>query len=262
MRTRKKIAAFLAAALVLAMLAGCGRPRYKPKRIREDQIIVYHDLSTVEMYYSHPADAEPASIQAIFLIADGSYIISELRPVQPGETVTELSTFNGEGYSSFIPNVYSGQIVVYNSMGKVIERLDREARLYGSWTDDYDAIREPDPIPPENIELDEVEGYRPPHYVMRLDTDTYECSTALFALRSVNRYLAADIYVTVGGEEYLLGHVDDMFPKSVCMFFFAEKTPVDLMEKGASYPIRVLFYYQDTGELFEEVPGEVQTWDN
>ena len=141
MRTRKQSAVLLAAILVLAMLAACGQPKYKPKRIREDQIIVYHDLGTVEMYYSHPADAEPASIQAIFLIADGSYIISELRPVQPGETVTELSTRDGEGYPSFIPNVYRGQIVVYNSQGKVIDRLDREARLYGSYADDYDAIK-------------------------------------------------------------------------------------------------------------------------
>ena len=73
--------------------------QFIPKRQGENQIIAYHDINRVELYY-HNQGLKAVEIRAE-LIIDGPYEVARA-VVQPGEIVTVIETTSGEPYRYFV----------------------------------------------------------------------------------------------------------------------------------------------------------------
>ena len=260
------------AGLAVASFSACGRmnkpeqkeateqptQEFTEKRIREDQIIAYRDKGIVEFYYHLLEKNEPVSIQVEIVLGDGGYALTNLLSVQPGDTLTTAPTRDGEGYTPFVPGIYGGRILVFNSNGKVIDRVEPlECRLYESWQDSYDAVKESEP-PSKEIYPDATE-YRPEFYSMSLNLDTYEVSAGLYSLRTEARNLDINVYVNADDKDYLIASIKEVKPKSIYTFFYADRTVADLLKADTVYEARVEFRYSDTGELFEITKGNIET---
>ena len=228
------------------------------KRIREDQIIAYRDKGIVEFYYHLPEKSDPVFIQVEIVLGDGGYALTDPLEVQPGDTMTVAPTREGEGFTPFVPGVYGGRILVFSPEGKVVDRVGQlECRLYESWLDPYDTVKETEPPP---IEIDPAESeYRPEFYSMILDMNTCEISAGLYSLRTEARNLDIDVYVNVGNQEYLVASIKEVKPKSIYTYFYADQTVADQLKADTVYEARVEFRYSDTGEVYEITKGEIKT---
>ena len=226
------------------------------KRQRDDEIIAYRDTGTVEFFYHHPEDSDPAEIRVEVLI-DAGYELTGKIPVQPGQTLTSAPTRDGQGYDVFVAGIYGGRILVFDAEGKVIDRVEGlSCRLYESYSDPYDALQ---PQEPRELQLEEGEERRPDETGMRVDLDLYEMYTAIHGLSTQARDLDVLVYVTIDEQEYLICTIEDLPPKTMYMYLYAEKDVADRMEKGRSYYGRVVSYYSDTGELLDDIPCNFET---
>ncbi len=258
---KKLLLCLLALAAGAGLLSGGGEAPargFEGKRLREDQIIAYRDKGLVEFYFRLPEDAEPVEIRVEVVMGDGGYAMTDLLPVRPGETLTLAPTRDGKGYTPFVPGIFRGRILVFGASGKVIDRVEPlECRIYESENDPYDAVAEFERAPRE-IDPKETE-YRPELYRMRLSLSTYEFNAALYSLATEARDLDIFVYASVDGEERLISTLRDVGPNSICMFFYAEPSVADRMKEGEEYEARIEFFYSDTGELYEETRGLIET---
>ena len=147
------------AVLLVVLLSGGKKTAETVHRQNENQIVAFRDSSRVEYYYENPEDSGPVDLQ-LQLIIDGPYTVAEAT-LLPGETGTLTQTLRGEPYTPFVPNVYTGRILVFDhETGRLKERVyGLEFRLNDSDDDPNDALQ-PAPAPEAPVQSGEKIGSR------------------------------------------------------------------------------------------------------
>ena len=258
----KKYKIILGILFVIAVVIGFARwkeeqDRFVGKRVREDQIIAYRDSATVEFFYELPEDRQPVKIQVEVIVGDGGSPITGQIDVAPGETVTLGETKTGEAFTPFVSGIFPGRILVFDSAGKVIERVEPlECRIYESTKDSYDAVKAVD-VPAHSFEPRKSEPH-PSYHKMRINVEYYEIYTALYSLSTEDRDLDIEIYAIIENQELLIARACDVEPNSICMLFCTDRHVTDLMIPGQSYSAVIKYYYSDSGELYIEEEGEFE----
>ena len=259
---KKTIVPVIAVLLVLALAAGGAlfwrsrAQRFVPKRQNENEILAYQDSSTIELYYSCPKDFAPEELRVELCVGDGP-IEAARAVVQPGETVTQVQTKDGEPFRHFTSGIYTGRIVVFDEeTGRLKERLDAlEFRIYSSCKDAYDALQ---PTVYEREERLDEQEYRPPFLEMRVDLKYEEIRAGLWGLFSEWRDLNSYIYAQIRGQEVLVAKAEPVPPRSVFFQLYLEPGVADMLSVGdVISAVRVDSYYADTGELYDSIPGEI-----
>lgn len=258
----KKYRIILGVLFVIAIILGFARWKQEKevfigKRIREDQIIAFRDSATVEFFYKLPEDRQPVKIQVEVIVGDGGSPITGQIDVAPGETVTLGETKTGEALTPFVSGIFPGRILVFDSAGKVIERVEPlECRIYESTKDPYDAVKAFD-VPAHSFVPRESELH-PSYHKMRISLDYYEIYTALYSLSTEDRNLNIEIYVIIENQELMIAKACDVGPNSICMFFYTDKSVTDMMIPDQNYSAHIKYYYSDSGELYIEEDGEFE----
>ncbi len=225
------------------------------KRQLENQVIIYQDLNEVELYY-HNSSNTPEEIRVDIYMGDGFNDVAKAI-VQPGETVTCAKTFNGEPYNAFIPGIFSGRILVYDSeSGHLKNRIDGlEIRLYHSYQDNYDVLAVPEKQERE-VMLDEEE-HRPAAYRFEVDLKTEEVWGGLYGLFAEWKKLDSYVYAVIDGEEILIAKCEHLPPRSIAYILYLEPGLSDRLTEGEiSTGGHVDSFYSDTGEFYDSIPVE------
>ena len=258
---KKKIEITVFALLVLAagilLQQRFRTPPFELKRQREDQILCYHDSSTIELYYQNPADSPAVEIRAELCVGDGPIELGR-GTVRPGQTVTTVKTTDGKNCSHFVPDVYAGRILVYDlESGKLRERVEGlELRMYAFCRDSYDSLQPREPIERE-IMLNETE-YRPDLIKLRIDLKTEEIRCGLSGLNAEWRELDSYIYADIDGEDVLIAKGEKLPPRSVTFQLYLEPGVADFFQVGdPPRSAHVDSYYADTGELYDSITAEI-----
>ena len=246
------------AVLLVVLLSGGKKTAETVHRQNENQIVAFRDSSRVEYYYENPKDGGTVDLQ-LQLIIDGPYTVAEAT-LLPGETGTLTQTLRGEPYTPFVPNVYTGRILVFDhETGRLKERVyGLEFRLYDSVDDPYDALQ-PAPASDREPVLSETEN-RLDHYQIYVYPDPEEMLIGLSGLDAQARNIDTKVYAIINGEEILAAEVDDIPPKSLYFVIDMELGVAGLLEEGVIYDVCVDSSYSDTGELFESVPGTMEIY--